>query len=139
MIKNIENQIKKAETFIEFWTKFNHLFNDAMANGMGVAPERESFVSTSLLVNTRFEELMDTMKVSSRDRMKKCYPIYEILSINDFNNMSDEKLDRIKDCWNDSFVYLYSMLDRCRKKKKKVEKLIGFNFFAKLIPGRRGQ
>jgi len=110
--KKLEDNIKKTKTFLEFWAKFHQLYRS----------EEESFLSTRTLVNSRFQDLMDSVGVKHSQRLTKGLPIYEILSIESLSGMSDEKQKRIEACWEDSYRFLSSMLSQFQKKKRKIKR-----------------
>jgi len=131
--KILETGIKETQKFLEFWTKFNELYKSAISQGENAKASIEMFITTRELVNTRFEELMDFLGVSRAERMSKCYPIYSILALDDFRAMSDDKISNMNDCWTESFIYLYGILNKMRRKKKRIEKFNGFFFLAKRL------
>ncbi|MFH1790952.1 MAG: hypothetical protein ABH885_03080 [Candidatus Omnitrophota bacterium] len=134
--RKLEDNIKKTGVFLEFWTKFHELYRDAVS---GNSPDREMFISTRSLVNSRFDELMDSLGVGSREKIDKCIPFYEILSIEDLSAMSDEKQVKIGDFWTDSYIYLYSRLDSLKRKKRRIEKFNRTVFMAKRLLSRSRQ
>ncbi len=112
--KKVEDNIKKTKRFLEFWSKFHELYSS----------KEENFLSTRILVNSRFQDLMDSVGMKHSQRLTKGFPIYEILSIENLSGMSDEKLKRIEECWTDSYSFLRSLLNRFQRKKRRIE---GFN------------
>ena len=110
--KKLEDNIKNAKRFLEFWSKFHELYS----------LKEENFLSTRTLVNSRFQDLMDSVGMKHSQRLIKGFPIYEILSIENLSGMSDEKLRRIEECWTDSYYFLTSVLNRFQKKKKRIER-----------------
>lgn len=121
--KKLEENIKKTQMFLEFWGTFHEMYKDMVKSGMMLIGNKlDAFSSTKGIVNSRFEDLMDFLEISPREKMEKCYPIYEILSFNDFSAVSDEKINRIKDCWTDSYIFLYALLNRFKRKKQRIEK-----------------
>lgn len=119
--KKLEENIKNTKRFLEFWSKFQELYRIVISGSPSLKDKEEGFTSTRTLVNTRFQELMDSLGVSHGERLKRAIPIYEILSIENLYNMSDEKLKKIEDHWTDSYIFLSSILDRFQKKKKRIE------------------
>lgn len=110
--KKLEDNIKNTKRFLEFWSKFHQLYSS----------KEENFLSTRTLVNSRFQDLMDSAGMKHSQRLTKGLPIYEILSIKSLSGMSDEKLKRIEECWTDSYYFLTSVLNRFQKKKKRIER-----------------
>jgi len=125
--KKLENNIKDTERFLEFWSKFHQLYGS----------KEENFLSTRTLVNSRFQDLMDSVGMKHSQRLTKGFPIYEILSIENFSGMSDEKLKRIEECWTDSYYFLTSVLNQFQKKKKRIERFNKLVFTIKSLLRRR--
>lgn len=137
--KKLEENIKKTHQFLEFWSKFHELYRDALSDNGTSDYRGEMFLSTRGLVNSRFEDLMDSIEINSRERVSKSFPIYEILSVNDLSAISDEKLSRLDDCWMDSYIFLSSLLNRFKKKKQRIEKFNKFLFITKRWVTRGGK
>jgi len=137
--KKLEENIKKTQTFLEFWTKFDELYREAVSERTVSGPKTEIFISTRSLVNSRFEDFMDALGIGRTDRMIKCGFVYEILSLEDLDTMSDERLNKIRECWTDSYIYLYSVLNRLKKKKQRIEKFNRFFFITKRLITRGGR
>ncbi len=110
--KKLEDNIKNTKRFLEFWSKFHQLYSS----------KEENFLSTRTLVNSRFQDLMDSAGMKHSQRLTKGLPIYEILSIENLSGMSDEKLKRIEECWTDSYYFLTGVLKQFQKKKKRIER-----------------
>ncbi len=131
--KQLEEYIKKTQTFLEFWCKFNHIFDQSICSASMDKVQGEDFIATRNLVNMKFEDLLDELGVPRARRIARCYPIYEILCLDDFSTMSDDKIAKLKDCWQESYIMLYSLLNRFKKKKKRIEKINGFILRTKRI------
>lgn len=136
--KKLEENIKRTKKFFEFWSKFHELYRGAIAHYDDSGAKEEEFLSTRSLVNSRFQDLMDVMALSHQDRLEKGVSVYEILSIDSLSEMSDDKLKKIEDFWTDSYIFLSSVLDRSRRKKRRIEKFNKFIFVTKnFLRGRR--
>jgi len=134
----LEENIKEICKFVEFWTKFHELYKEAIAKNPVPADKTNMFIATKDLVSNRFNDLLDALEIRHGERMTKCLPIFEILSLDDFSTMSDEKLDRLTDHWSDSYFYLYGILNRLKKKKRRIEKFNRFFFVIKKMVTRGG-
>ncbi len=137
--KTLEQNITKTQTFLELWTKFHELYRDAVSDDRGMGPKGEIFISTRGLVNSKFDDLIDSLKKTPRCGITQRFLFYEILSLKDLSTMSDERLDKIKDCWMDSYIFLYGTLDRFKKKKQRIEKFNKFFFIMKRLVMRGGR
>ncbi|NQT22783.1 MAG: hypothetical protein HQ579_05000 [Candidatus Omnitrophica bacterium] len=129
--KKLEDNIKNTKRFLEFWSKFHEMHTE-LITGSAVLPKRqEDFRSTRTLVNSRFQDLMEFVGINQAERVTKAIPLYEILSIENTSDISDEKIARIEDYWTDSYIYLSFILGRLQKKKKRIERFNKFFFMAK--------
>lgn len=124
--KELEFNIKKTKDFIEIWGKFHSIFNNTFRDGSLNNDEEKNFLSTKALVNSRYDDLMDSLGVKPIDRFIKSEVIYSILSITDLSIMSDEKIENINKNWNKSSEFLEVLLERLKRKQKRIE---GFNKF----------
>jgi len=129
--KKLEDNIKNTKRFLEFWSKFHEIYSEAMSSNCVVPKDEADFRSTRMLVNSRFQDLMDFAGIKHGERLTKALSIYEILSIENLKDISDEKIAKIEDSWTDSYVYLSSILGRFQKKKKRIEKFNRIVFVAK--------
>ena len=106
------SKYKNTKTFLEFWSKFHELYRS----------DEEGFLSTRMLVNSRFQDLMDFVGIKHSQRLTEGFPIYQILSIENLSGISDERFKKIEDYWTDSYLFLSSLLSRFQRKKKRIEK-----------------
>lgn len=136
--KKLESNIKDMKKFLEFWSKFHEIYNNAIANKNSLNTDEENFLSTRSLVNFRFHDLMDSANIKPHNRLTRGSPIYEILSLESLSGISDDKLKRLEDCWTESFFYLSSILNRFQKKKNHIEKFNKFVFIMKNLIRRKG-
>jgi len=124
--KKLEDNIKKAEDFIEIWDKFHHIFKNALSEAHVTEEKDDEFIATKDLVNSRYEDLMDSLEVKPLKRFLISPTVYNILALDRISTMSDERLKIVAEDWSGAFEFLYSLLNRLRKKKKRIE---GFNKF----------
>ena len=103
--KKLEDNIKNTKRFLEFWSKFHELYRT----------NEENFLSTRTLVNSRYQDLMDSIDIRHSQRATKGLPVYEILSIENLSGISDERSKKIEDYWTNSYVFLSSLLKQFQK------------------------
>jgi len=119
--KKLEENIKKAKEFTEIWENFRRIFKNN---------DEKNFLSTKTLVNSRYDDLMDSVGEKPIKRFIKNEPLYNILSLENLSVMSDGRLRCLEKDWDDSSVYLFSLVDRLERKKRRIE---GFNRFFFLL------
>lgn len=116
--KRLESNIKKTKDFIEIWDKFHNIFKKK---------DEENFLATKILVNLRYDDLMDSLGEKPIKRFIKNESLYNILLLGNLSIMSDERLKAVDKDWKESSKFLNTLLDRLEKKKRRIE---GFNRFA---------
>ena len=129
--KRLEENIKKSKTFTDLWSKFNELYISAISQNSDQLAQSDMFIQTKPLINIKFEDLMDSVGLAHNRRIEKYYPVYEILSINDLSTMSDEKINRINECWTDTYIFLQFLMQRLKKKKDRIAKFNTLIFILK--------
>jgi hypothetical protein len=125
--KRLEANIKKAKDFLEIWKKFHNVFRNVFSGNTINKKEERHFLSTRELVNSRYDDLMDSLGVKPIRRFITGEAVYSILSIEDLSVMSDEKLHMVERNWEESFTFLRSLLERLERKKRRIG---GFNTVA---------
>jgi hypothetical protein len=127
--RKLEENIKKTKEFIEIWNKFNHIFNKLSGNVS--VNEEEEFLSTKALVNSRYEDLMDSLGVKPLKRFLMSPSVYSVLSLEKISIMSDEKLNTVGRDWEESARFLTALFKRLENKKRRIEGFNKFFFVAK--------
>ncbi len=124
--RKLEANIKKTKEFMEIWDKFNHIFKATISGDHVSINEEREFLSTKALVNSRYEDLMDSLGVKPLKRFIMSPSIYNVLSLEKISIMSDEKFDTVDKDWEESSKFLTALLERFKTKKRRIE---GFNRF----------
>ena len=124
--KKLENNIKKTKDFIEIWSKFRNIFKNAVSGDHVSEDKEKELLSVRNLVDSRYEDLMDSLGVKPLKRFLASPSVYNVLSFKKLSIMSDEKLDAAGRDWEESSEFLTKVLDRLERKKKRIE---GFNKF----------
>ncbi|MGB2705275.1 MAG: hypothetical protein WBC74_00210 [Candidatus Omnitrophota bacterium] len=119
--RKLEGNIKKTKEFVEIWGNFRKIFKNN---------DEKNFLATRTLVNSRYDDLMDSIGEKPIKRFIKNEPLYNILSLENLSIMSDERLKKLDKDWNESSGYLSSLLERLERKKRRIE---GFNRFFFLL------
>ena len=129
--RKLESNIKKTENFIEIWDKFHDIFENALSDNAINKDEEKNFFATKTLVNSRYDDLMDSLGVKPIKRFIKSETIYNILSIRDLSIMSDRRSSMVHGDWQNSFNFLRLLLERLKRKKRRIEGFSRFSFLAK--------
>ena len=124
--KKLENNIKKTKEFIEIWSKFRNIFDKTLSENILNHEREKEFLSTKPLVDSRFDDLMDSLGAKPLRRFTTGAPLYSVLSVDKLSAMSDEKTKELEKNWDESKKFLKALISRLEKKKRKIE---GFNRF----------
>lgn len=124
--RKLEANIKKTKEFIEIWDEFNRIFKNTISENHVSIDEEKEFLSTKALVNSRYEDLMDSLGVKPLKRFIMSPSIYNVLSLEKISIMSDEKFDTVDKDWEESSKFLTALFERLKTKKRRIE---GFNRF----------
>jgi len=124
--RKLEANIKKTKEFIEIWDKFNRIFKNTISGNHVSIDEEKEFLSTKTLVNSRYEDLMDSLGVKPLKRFIMSPSVYSVLSLEKISIMSDGKFDTVDKDWEESSRFLTALLERLKIKKRRIE---GFNRF----------
>lgn len=129
--KKLEANIKKTREFTEIWNKFNRIFKNAIS-GEHISRDREKeFLSTRALVNSRYEDLMDSLGVKPLKRFIISPFVYNVLSLEKISVMSDEKSDTVDKDWEGASKFLAALLKKLEGKKRRIKNFNRFFFVAK--------
>lgn len=134
--KKLENNIKKARDFIEFWHKFYDIFKSTISENHLGRDKEEEFLSVRELVNSRYEDLMDSLGVKPLKRFIMSPSVYNVLSFEKISIMSDRRLNIIDKDWRESFRFLRALLGRLERKRNRIGNFNKFAFIFKKKIGR---
>jgi hypothetical protein len=125
--KKLEGNIRKTKEFIEIWDKFRRIFGIAVSENRVNENKEKEILSIRDLLDSRYEDLMDSLEVKPLERFVMCQPIYNLLSLEKLLIMSDEKLKTFEKDWAESYRFLAGLLGKLEKKKRRIS---GFNALA---------
>jgi hypothetical protein len=137
--KRLEKETQATEEFLEYWQKLSDLYKNALAQEKISKVNDEIFLCSKDMVSHKFENWMDLLCLSTKERVTRAYCFYEIFSIKEMHGFSDEKMKQIFDAWQSSFLFISGRLDRAKKKKKRLENINGFFYKVKKIFTRGGK
>jgi len=129
--RELEKNIKKTRDFIEIWQNFHQVFREAVS-GTAVNEDAEKrFLATRPLVDSRYDDLMDSLGVKPIKRFIAGECIYDLLLLERLSAMSDEKAVKLKKRWEESFAFLSALLGRLERKKRRIKDINKLAFFVK--------
>ena len=129
--KQLESNIRKAKEFIELWDKFHVVFRNTVSGNRVGEKEEQNFLSIRELVNSRYEDLMDSLEIKPLKRFTMNTALCNVLSLERISIMSDERQKAVDADWTESSRFLNSLLERLMRKKRRIESFNKFAFVLK--------
>lgn len=131
--KKTEAGIKAARDFLEFWTKFHHIYNDTVSKATISKDDEDKFLETKMNIKTKYDELKDAMEFKYMPHGRLTDPVIEVLGVETIRFISEENLRRLNNDWKDSYVFLNNILERLKEKKRRMEDFNPVGVFFKRI------
>ncbi|MBN1527341.1 MAG: hypothetical protein JW919_07155 [Candidatus Omnitrophica bacterium] len=135
--KKTETDIKDLKNFLEFWTKFHSIYETTISKEIISKDEEKKFLETKDLITSKYEALRGGLEFKYMPHSRLTDPVNDILSINSVSFMSEKHLKKVNDDWRDSYIFLNSVLERLKNKKKRLEQFHPVAVFLKRVFDRR--
>lgn len=129
--KKTEADIKIVKSFIEVWVKFHSIYS-AVASKDSISGEEESrFLDTKRIIKNKYGELKDNLDFKYAPHSRITDPVSDILQLDNVRFMAEKNLKKIEDDWRDSYIFLNSILERLKNKKRRLEQFSPAGVFFK--------
>ena len=136
--KKTEADIKALKSFLEFWTKFRSIYDETVAKDIISDEDEAKFLEVRDLIKSKYGVLTTGLDFKYAQRSRLTDPVDGVLAINGVRLMSERSLKKLNDDWRDSYVFLNSITERLKNKRKRLE---DFNpiavFFKRLLERKR--
>jgi hypothetical protein len=129
--KRTEENIKDLKSFLESWLKFRQLYQGIISKNILTKEDEAAFFETKDLMAQKYSSLRKEMEFKYMPHGRLTDPVSEILSLDSVSCMSEKKSKRIDDNWNDSHIFLNSILERLKNRKRRLEHFSTFGVMAK--------
>lgn len=137
--KNTESDIKTVKSFLEFWTKFHSIYEETTSRPTIAKEDEDKFIETKLMIRDKYGELGKSLEFKYMPHGRLTDPVSDILNIQTIRFISEENLKRLERNWSDSYVFLNSILERLKNKKRRLGEFntVGV-FFKRIFDRKRG-
>jgi hypothetical protein len=129
--RKIEQDIKSLKSFMEFWTKFHSIFSESISKEIISQDDEAKFLETRDTIRAKYEELKGPFEFRYMPQSRLTDPVDDVLKIGGIRLMSEKGLKRLSDDWRDSYIFLNSIMERLKSKKKRLEEFNTVGVFAK--------
>ncbi|MBN2453591.1 MAG: hypothetical protein JXB40_04945 [Candidatus Omnitrophica bacterium] len=135
--RKTEQDIRSLKEFLELWTKFHSMYDEAISRENISGEDEAKFLEARDKIKGRYLELKKTLGINYVPHSRLTDPADDVLAINSMRMMSEKSLKKLNEDWKDSYIFLNSIMENLKSRKKHLE---GINpavmFFGKLF-GRR--
>lgn len=119
--KKTESDIKVIKSFLEFWVKFHSIYS-GIASKESISKEEEAlFLETKGLIKNKYESLKNSLDFKYAPHSRLTDPVNDILKMDNVRFMAEKNLKKVEDSWRDSYIFLNSILERLKNKKRRLE------------------
>ncbi len=122
--KKTESDIKTVNSFLEFWTKFHSIYVEAVSKEIISDEDEAKFLGVRDVIKSKYEALSNSLEFKYASHSRLTDPVEGVLAISGIRLMSEKSLKKLSDDWRDSYVFLNSIAERLKNKKRR---LGGFN------------
>ena len=129
--KKFEQDIKSVKSFLEFWSKFHSIYNNVITKERISKDDEVKFLETKDIIKSKYDELKNGLEFKYMPHARITDPISDILSLNGVHFISEKNLKKVSDDWNDSYVFLNSILERLKNNKRRLEEFNPVGVFFK--------
>lgn len=137
--KKTESAIKTAGGFLEFWAQFHSMYEEILSRGIITQDEEAKFLSAKEAMRKKYEELATGLDLTYASRGRLTDPVSDILEVGSIRLASEKNLKKLNDDWRDSYVFLNSIVERLKSKKRRLGQFNPLGvFFKKLFERKAG-
>ena len=115
-----EDAIKSVTVFLEFWTKFHAMYDDLTARGTITTEDEAKFLAVRDSMKKKYAELAGALDFTYTPHGRMTDPVSDVLACESIRFMSEKHLKKIAEDWRDSYVFLNSILERLKSKKRRL-------------------
>ena len=121
--KKIELEIKALKGYLEFWTKFHSIYDEAVSSEIISSEDEAKFLETRDSIKAKYTELKKLLDTRYAPHGRMTDPVDGVLAISGIRLTSEKSLKKLNDDWRDSYVFLNSIMESLKKRKKHFEGL----------------
>lgn len=119
--KKTEADIKVVKGFIEFWVKFHSIYSSVISKEKISKEEEALFLETKELIKNKYDEMKIGLDFKYAPHSRITDPVNAVLQLDNVRFMAEKNLNKVEDDWRDSYIFLNSILERLKNKKRRLE------------------
>ncbi|MFA6142348.1 MAG: hypothetical protein WC738_03530 [Candidatus Omnitrophota bacterium] len=134
--KKTESGIMAVKSFIEFWAKFHNIYRDTISPEIISKEDEDKFLETKRMISDKYAELSSTMEFRYMPHGRLTDPVSDVLALGGIRFISEENLKKLDNDWKSSYIFLNSILERLKNKRKRLEDFSTVGVFFKRMLNR---
>jgi len=135
--KKTESSIKALKEFLEFWMKFHNIYNGTISKESISKEDEDKFLQTKEQIRVKYEEVKSCLDDNYMLHSRLTDPVDDVLSLGGIRFMSEKNLKKLNEDWRDSYVFLNSIMERLKSRKKRLGQFNPARVFVKRFFERR--
>ena len=136
--KRTEDNIKDVKSFLESWAKFHQIYIKLTSKSTVTKDDEEIFFETKDIMSKRYVVMNGSLEFKYMPYNRLSDPIAEILGLDNISYISEKKLKKVEDDWNDSYIFLNKILERLKNRRKRLENFSAAGVWIKKMVERMG-
>jgi hypothetical protein len=131
--RKTEQDIRILEEFLEFWMKFHTVYGGLIMRATISEEDESKFLEQKEMIGKKYEELVSALDFRYTQHGRLTDPVSDILALEGVRLMSEKNMHKREDDWRDSYVFLNSILERLKNKKRRLEQFNAVGVFFKRV------
>jgi hypothetical protein len=119
--RKTEADIRTLGSFLEFWTKFHSIFDEAVSKDIISNDDEGRFLGVRDIIRSKYEALRSSLDFKYSLHSRVTDPVDEVLAISGIRLMSEKALRKLNDDWRDSYVFLNGIMERLKNKRRRLQ------------------
>jgi hypothetical protein len=138
--KKTESDLRLLKEFLEFWSRFHYIYNSTVSREIISKEDEDKFLQTKEMIRQKYEDLKKRLDVKYMPHSRLTDPVSDVLSITGVRFMAEKNLKRLSDDWRDSYVFLNSIMERLKSRKRRLSQFnpIGV-YFKRMFEGKQAR
>ena len=135
--RKTEQDIKALEEFLEFWMKFHALYGGLTAKGLISEEDESKFLEQKEMIRKKYDGIVSALDFKYTQHGRMTDPVSDILALDSVRFMSEKNMHKRDGDWRDSYIFLNSILERLKNKKRRLEQFSPVGVFFKRVMERK--
>ncbi len=131
--KKFDTDMKSVKSFLEFWGEFHAMYVEVISKELITKEDESKFLETKEFIRVKYDQLKSGLELKYVPRARPTDPVSDILSLAGIRFMAEKNLVKADGDWKDSYVFLNSILERLKDKKRRLEQFNPVGVFIKRI------